>query len=218
MKYRIIGIMVSLLVGSQAFSQIPIEVFGGHKKTTLDIMFFKYFKNSKNENSKFLFFNRNRASIDYQQTSTSNLPSFGFTEAVSYNHPKLKGFAPVAVIQIFNSGVFTKAGIQYFYRKGDFTYFTWLVCETINNPNIDFFILTRFEPKLSDKLNLFTQLELVNAMPTEPNDNHNYIQRIRLGLKIKTWQFGVGSDFTEFGVDTFTKTNNIGGFIRHEFN
>ncbi len=218
MKHRIICILVSLLIGSEAFSQIPIEVFGGHEKTTLDIMFFKYFKNSQNENSKFLFFNRNRASIDYQQTSTSNLPSFGFTEAVSYNHPKLKGFAPVAVIQIFNSGVFPKAGVQYFHRKGDFTFFSWIVSETTRGPNIDFFVLSRFEPKLSDKLNLFVQVELVNAFPTEEAATYNFIQRFRLGLKIKDWQFGVGTDLNEFGNSTFTKLNNVGIFLRHEFN
>lgn len=216
MKHRLIFLLVSL-IGSETYSQIPIEIFGGHKKTTLDILFFKYFKNSENENSKFLFFNRNRASIDYEQTSTTKLPSFGFTEAVSFNHPRLKGFAPVAVIQIFNSGVFPKAGVQYFHRKKVFTFFSWLVCEPANKPTIDFFLLTRIEPKLTEKLNLFVQLELVNAMPTETDANHNYIQRARLGLKIKTWQFGLGSDFNQFGVDRFTTNNNLGGFLRHEF-
>ncbi len=218
MKHRIIYCIISLLSWSDIYSQIPIEVFGGHQKTTVDILFFKYFKNSKNENSRFLFFNRNRASIDYRQSSTAYLPTFGFTEAISYNHPRLKGFAPVAVIQIFNSGLFPKAGVQYFYHKGDFTFFSWLVCETMSRPTIDLFILTRLEPKLTDKLNLFVQLELVNALPTETDANQNYIQRVRLGLKIKTWQFGLGSDFNEFGNATLTNTSNVGAFLRHEFN
>ncbi len=218
MKHKIIRSIVLLLVWSETYSQIPIEVFGGHEKTTLDVLFFKYLKNSKNDNSKFLFFNRNRASMDYRQSSTAYLPTFGFIEAISYNHPGLKGFAPVAVIQIFNSGLFPKAGVQYFHHKGDFTFFSWLVCETMSKPNIDFFILTRLEPKLTDKLNLFAQLELVNAIPTETDAIHNYIQRVRLGLKIKTWQFGLGSDFNEFGNGTLANTNNLGAFLRYEFN
>jgi hypothetical protein len=180
-------------------------------------MFFKYFKNKEASNSKFLFFNRNRTNIDYQQTATTNLPAFGFTEAISYNHPKLKGFAPVIVAQVNNKGIYPKAGIQYFHRKNNFTFFSWIVCETLKNPNIDLFVLTRYEPKLTEKLNLFTQLELVNAFPTKHNANLNLFQRVRIGLKIKEWQFGAGADFNELGNKTFMSTNNIGGFLRHEF-
>ncbi len=218
MKCNINYLIVSLIAWSETYSQIPIEVFAGHEKTTVDIMFFKYFKDRENENSKFLFFNRNRASMDYQQTPTSNLPSFGFTEAISFNHSKLKGFAPVGVIQIFNSGVFPKAGVQYFHRQAVFTFFSWLVCETMSNPSIDFFVLTRIEPKLTERLNLFAQLELVNSLPTETDANYNFIQRIRFGLKLKTWQFGLGSDLNEFGNTDLTSANNIGVFVRHEFN
>lgn len=219
MKGKIILFTIaSLLLWSEALSQIPVEIFGGYKKTTIDVIFFRYFKNSEKENSRFLFFNRNRASVDYKQTSTTNLPAFGFTEAISYNHPKLKGFAPVFVAQIFNNGVFPKAGIQYFYRKKDVTFFSWLVSETLRTPQIDFFVLARYEPKLSSTLNLFAQLELVNGFPTDANANHNFIQRTRLGLRIREWQFGLGADFNEFGKDTFTNTNNVGAFLRHEFN
>lgn len=210
-------IIASLLFWGEVFSQIPVEVFGGHEKTTVDILFFKYFKNKQDEKSKFLFFNRNRASMDYKQTSTTNLPTFGFTEGISFNHPKLKGFAPVAVVQIFNSGVFPKAGVQYFHYKNNFTFFSWVVMETMSHPGIDFFILSRYEPKLSEKLSLFTQLELVNAFPTEAGENYNFIQRMRIGLKIKEWQFGLGSDFNEFGNKVFIKGENIGVFLRHEF-
>lgn len=210
-------LLASLLAGNEAFSQIPVEIFGGHKKTTMDILFFKYIKNQQDENSRFLFFNRNRASVDYRQTSTAYLPAFGFTEAISYNHSKLKGFAPVVVAQIFNSGVFPKAGVQYFHHKGEFTFFSWAVIELEHNPTVDFFVLTRFEPKLSGKLLLFTQLELVNAFPMEADANYNFIQRARMGLKIKDWQFGLGADFNELGKRSFTSTGNVGVFLRHEF-
>jgi hypothetical protein len=211
-------VIASLIFMSGAFAQIPVEVFAGHKKTSFDLMFFKFFKNKEATNSKFLFFNRNRVSIDYKQTTTSNLPTFGFTEALSYNHPKLKGFAPVVVAQVNNKGIFPKAGLQYFYRKNDFTFFSWVVCETLKDPNLDLFVLTRYEPKLTEKLNLFTQLELVNAFPTEGTGNYNLFQRVRVGLKIKSLQVGAGADFNEFGNKTFINTNNIGGFLRYEFN
>jgi hypothetical protein len=199
------------------FSQIPVEIFGGHQKTTVDIMFFKYFKNKQGENSRLLFFNRNRASIDYRMTKTTFLPQLGFTEAISYNHEKLKGFAPVLVGQVLSSGVYPKAGIQYAHIRKNMTVFTWLVCETLEKPDLDYFLLFRYTPKLSEKINLFTQMESVNVFPTVSTDKYSFTQRLRLGLSIKSYQFGAGADFNQTGNSTFTKIYNVGSFIRHEF-
>ncbi len=210
--------MVSFTLVNDTIAQVPVEVFSGNKKITVDVLFFKHFKNKESDNSKFLFFNRNRASIDYKQTTSSYLPAFGFTEAISYNHQKLKGFAPVIVAQINNKGIYPKAGVQYFYYKNNFTFFSWVVSEVLEKPNIDLFVLTRYEPTLTAKLNLFTQLELVNAFPTAGTNNYNLFQRTRIGLSIKAFQFGAGADFNEFGKSTFVNTNNVGGFLRYEFN
>jgi hypothetical protein len=218
MKTKLFLIATAILLQcSVAVAQIPVEVFFGDKKTTLDIMFFKFIKNKEQQNTNWLFFNRTRVSADYKMTATTDLPVFGFTEAISYNHKKLKGFAPVVVAQISNRGIYPKAGIQFFYRKNNFTFFSWIVSETLKNPNLDLFVLARYEPKLTEKIHLFTQLELVNAFPTESKGNFNLFQRIRIGLKIKEWQFGIGADFNELGNTTFVNTNNIGGFLRHEF-
>jgi hypothetical protein len=208
-----------ILIGfcSTAKAQIPVEIFAGHERTTVDIMFFKYFKNNQGENSRWLFFNRNRASVDYRMTKTSYLPQFGFTEAISYNHEKLKGFAPVIVGQVLSWGVFPKAGIQYAHISKNMTIFTWLVCETLEKPDLDYFLLFRCTPKLTEKVNLFTQVESVNAFPTVSTENFSFTQRIRLGIQLKTYQFGAGADFNQTGNTTFAKIYNVGGFIRHEF-
>lgn len=210
-------LIAMLLFRGVAVAQIPVEVFGGHKKTTFDIMLFKYFKDKSGNNSKFLFFNRNRASIDYQMTSTSFLPQFGFTEAISFNHPKLKGFAPVTVGQLVGTGVYTKVGFQFAYLKKDILIFTWLVSETKRDPTIDIFFLGRFTPKLTEKINFFSQLELINAAPTMIEKTYLFTQRIRLGLKMKAFQFGIGADFAQSGRVSFSKTENLGLFLRYEF-
>ena len=214
-RYTILILLTSFTI--HANSQIPVEVLAGHEKTTLDIMFFKYFKNNQNENSKFLFFNRNRASIDYDQTETNNLPQFGFTEAISFNHSSLKGLAPVMVVQILNRGVFLKAGIQYVLIRKDITIFCWAVIEASAKPFIDLFLLIRYTPKLTDRLNLFTQLESFNSLRTSDNASNSFVQRFRLGLKLKEWQFGIGGDFSQSGIATYTFNSNLGPFIRHEF-
>ena len=210
-------VLAMLLDRGIAFAQIPVEVLTGHKKATLDIMFFKFVKTKDGHNSRFLFFNRNRASIDYAITKTANLPQFGFTEAFSYNHEKLNGFAPVVVASILNRGVYPKVGIQFAKIRENCTVFSWVVMETQAEYNVDFFLLGRYTPRLTDKLNLFSQIELVNAFPTAEQNNFSLTQRFRLGLKIKEFQFGAGLDLTQLGRNDFIKTKNFGGFLRYEF-
>lgn len=209
--------MAMLLFRCIAFAQIPVEFFVGNKKTTVDIMFFKFFKNKENQISNFLFFNRNRTSIDYSMTETTNLPQFSFTEAISYNDKKLKGFAPVVVASIFNKGFYPKVGLQFAKIKKDFTIFSWIVSETSKETNFDFFFLGRYTPNLTEKLNLFSQIELVNVFPKAENKSFTFTQRIRLGLNLKALQFGAGFDLIQSGRDNFINTENIGGFLRYEF-
>jgi hypothetical protein len=217
MKKILLLFLASMLLCMGAGAQIPVEILGGDKRATLDILFFRVIKNKAQQNTKWLFFNRNRASVDYKQTTTSNLPQFGFTEAVSWNHPKGKGFAPVAVVQILNRGVFPKAGMQYAHNKKDFLFFSWVVVETLRQPNTDWFVLTRYTPALGTRWKLFTQLELLNVFAGSASANYNFIQRVRLGLQCDAWQFGAGGDFTATGRSSFTKTTNMGLFLRHEF-
>lgn len=215
-------LLIIIMSFNRARGGIPVEIFAGHKRTTVDIMFFKFFKKKKadvegNLNSKWLFFNRNRTGIDYRMTKSTFLPQFGFTEAISYNHEKLIGFAPVLVGQILNLGVYPKAGIQYARIKKELTIFSWFVCETLRHPDLDYFLLMRYTPKLSEKVNLFTQGESVNTFPTSTNENFSFTQRVRLGIQLKSYQLGAGADFNQLGNQIFIKTYNIGGFIRHEF-
>ncbi|MEY4110126.1 MAG: hypothetical protein RLZZ46_480 [Bacteroidota bacterium] len=214
---RFILLLTPLVSGEKIQAQIPVELFSGNKKSSVDIMFFKFLKNKDGNNSRVLFFNRNRAVIDYQMTSNTYLPQFGFTEAFSFNHPSLKGFAPVGVVQIFGTGVFAKAGIQFARITTHSTFFSWLVCETRQSPAIDLFFLGRYTPPLTEKWNLFLQLELVNAFPSNQQRSFSFTQRARAGLKQKAFQFGLGSDYSQTGRGTFSSLLNTGGFIRYEF-
>lgn len=218
---RTILFSVCFLCVSLLQAQIPFELFGGHQRSTVDLMFFKFLKtktvNSENHKDRLLFFNRNRASIDYRMTSSEYLPQFGFTEALSYNHEKLKGFAPVLVGQVISWGVYAKAGVQFAHIKKNFTVFTWMVSELKSEPDLDYFLLLRYTPSLSTHWNFFSQLESVNAFPTDARKSFNFTQRIRLGLQRHTYQFGLGLDMSETGRNTYNTFYNAGLFLRHEF-
>ncbi len=210
-------VVAFLLFKSEATAQIPVEIFAGNKKASFDLMFFKFFKNEAGQNSKFLFFSRERVLVDYKQTSGSNLPQFGFTEAISYNHPALKGFAPVFVGQVLNRGTFVKTGIQYAHISKMLTVFGWSVLELDDQPDVDVFLMLRYTPKLNERWALFSQIELINALPTDNAASYNFTQRLRLGLKKVDWQFGLGGDFSAIGRKTYAKSQNMGLFFRHEF-
>lgn len=213
-KYFIILTILSVDV---CYSQIPVELFMGNDKSTLDIMFFRYFKNSENKNSDWLFFNRNRVSINYKVTPSSNLPSFGFTEAISFNHPSLKGFAPVFVAQIFSTGLFPKSGFQYINISEQMIFFSWIVSELLKNPKFDFFVLLRLTPEINHSLNWFIQFETLSVFPSNQNNLYNFTQRARLGIKLSELQFGFAADFNQVGRKSFKTNSNFGGFLRYDF-
>lgn len=202
----------------QGFAQtVPLEIFAGDKKATLDLLLIRNLKRAVETKSHFLFFSRSRVSVDYKENSQSNLPQFALTEALSYNVKSWRGFAPVTVVQIFNRGTFLKAGVQYLHQRSQFTLFSWAVTDISNQPAIDIFVLTRFTPAISDKLHLYSQLELLNSWPTQLEANTSYTQRIRIGIKRSQVQFGLAMDLTEVGKEKFSSTLNTGLFLRYEF-
>lgn len=208
-------LIVALTKLAQA-QTVPFEIFGGDKRTTVDLLLKKNLHGKVETKSKFLFFSRSRVSLDYNETKTNNLPQFALTEAMSYNIKSLNGFAPVAVLQVFNRGTFPKAGVQYLKLKTNFTLFSWSVIDLAKDPSVDVFILSRFTPRLTEKAKLYTQLELLSNFPSL-NTNMNFTQRIRVGLKFDEVQFGLGLDISEVGKENFTNTTNAGVFLRYEF-
>lgn len=222
-KRILLAILLTHALHSGAWAQVPVEVFAGHERATTDVMFFKYFKQinkSSVENSSksnWLLFNRTRSSVDYRMTKEQFLPQFGISGALSWNPRALKGFAPVVVGQIFNNGVYPKAGIQYAIIQKELTVFSWSVIELLRKPRLDYFLLLRYTPRLTEMINLFTQFESVNAIAFNENQPFSLTQRLRIGLKFREWQLGAGADFNQSGRKSFKHTDNLGGFVRYEF-
>lgn len=105
-------LLIFLVTGLTAAGQLPVEVLVGHERTTADMLWFRPFRDSAGNATRFLFFGRNRASVDY-----NNQTRFGTTLAVSYNLSS--GVGLVLTGQFFNDGFFPKAGIQYYQKSKD---------------------------------------------------------------------------------------------------
>lgn len=202
-------ITLSLLKWNVLMAQ-NLEYYAGHKRTGVDVMWFKNFKDAKDKKTPFLFFSRNRASTDYHGAPTS----FGSTNAVSYNLKN--GLGVVGVASFLNAGFTPKAGIQYFRQKGSFMFFGWLVTDLKKNGSADLFGLFRYVPAINSQWKIFSQLELFPVY--NPSLKFwNLTQRVRLGTKYHLWAAGLMLDLNQQGKIKFTTYENIGGFLRYDF-
>jgi len=202
-------LVIANLMHMMAAAQMA-EYYAGHKRTGVDLLWFKNFKNKKEQRAAFLFFSRNRASVDYEKSPTA----FGSTNAVSYNFRN--GLGIVAVASFLNAGVTPKGGVQYYKAKGSFMLFGWLVYDLKPEGNIDLFGLFRYQPKINENWKGFGQLELFPVY-NPSSEVWNLTQRLRLGAKYQAWAGGLMMDFNQTGKTQFTKTNNIGAFVRYDF-
>ncbi len=133
----ILFILATFLFRSVAIAQ-SVEYYAGDKRNGVDLMWFKNFKDLKGEKSSFLFFSRNRASVDYHNAPTA----FGSTNAISYNFKN--GIGVVTVASFVNSGFTPKAGIQFYKQNGNFMFFGWALAEIKDEGTIDVFGLFRY--------------------------------------------------------------------------
>jgi hypothetical protein len=187
-----------------------LEYYAGNKRTGVDLLLFKNFKNARDQKTPFLFFSRNRAGVDYH-----NAPAvFASTSAVSYNFKN--GMGIVGIASFLNAGFTPKAGIQYFKQTGSFMFFGWLVADVKKKGNIDLFALFRFQPGISRQWKFFGQVELF-PLYNPANKFWNITQRIRLGGRLHAWAGGLMLDFNQQGITSFTTTENAGVFFRYEF-
>lgn len=211
MNNRLLFITTALLLNWCAAWSQSVEAYLGHQRAGVDLMWFKFFEKQNNERTPLLFFSRNRASTDWDNSPTA----FGSTNAVSYNFKN--GLGIVAVGSFLNAGFTPKAGVQFVKMKGDFLFFGWLVADLKREGNLDLFGMFRWQPNLGkNDWRLFSQLELFPVFNPE-NDVWNITQRIRVGVKKRAWAAGLMADFNQSGKTDFVYSDNLGVFLRHDF-
>jgi len=204
-----IAVLLLLMGGILQSPAQSVELYAGHKRAGTDILWFKRF-NSANNTSPFIFFSRNRASVDYHQSPTI----FSSTHAVSYNNKK--GLGWVLVASMLNNSITAKTGLQYVKISSKWMMFGWLVADLKKKGNVDLFVLMRYQPGLTKHTKLFSQAELFPVYQPSTG-NWNLTQRARLGIRYKTFVMGAMADFNQAGHHVFTTTINAGAFVRYDF-
>jgi hypothetical protein len=212
---------VSILIIFFACKTLPAQIiygeaFGGHKKAQHEILI------SKPIDSLGIvsFFNLTYFTVDYSDRrkidpfiyTVATLNFNQFIGIASGGYMTNQGFTPIAALSF-----------QYFNEKGDLYLNVFPTIELTQNPNYEMFGLLVYNPLLTKKLKLFSQLTFSSNFNFE---QHNFsFQQIRLGLDYKGFQYGLGCDTQ---IPTFTnpqnnklETNfypNAGLFVRKTFN
>lgn len=81
------------------------------------------------------------------------------------------------------------------------------------DPEYDIVSILQYKSQLTEKVKLYSRLQLLNLFGS--NGNIKSYQWVRLGLDFKGTQFGLAADFDEFGPHAKLEYN-FGLFIRRE--
>lgn len=200
----IASLAASLLFGSVSAAKaasLNAEVIGGNKETTLDL------KLGGEIVPKINFFCRNLTTVDYDNNTTPLL----MTNLIYNINNNLDVFARGFIAP---NGITPRLGTQYHNKFGDFSFYGSGTIDAQEDPSLEFQIILGYTPRLTENLNLYLNAEEIVNFNRE---NHNFnIQRLRAGLEIARYRFGIGANLKEAG-DDFNFTYNIGGFVGKMF-
>jgi hypothetical protein len=194
-----------LIIGSEVKAQpIPIEWIMGQKYGTVNLVFNKSFS----QNSKFGFFHMNTVQFYYKDDVKNSflLQDLIYVEAV-------KNLRVAGGVVYSKAGFNTTAGLQYIYSGNGLMVLCAPRVNIERNPSYDIMTILQYNPKISDRLKLFTRVQLLNLF--DDNGNMKSYQWMRFGLEVKGIQFGLAVNLDEYGPGPSVE-NNLGLFIRKE--
>lgn len=204
MKALFIGLLYTILVSSYSFGQ-SVEVMGGHQRIFVDVQWLKPLDTT----FAWSIFSRARATVDYENRSD-------LFWGVYLNRTSPIGLGGTVIGRIGSNSSGGDLGVHYLKATKNWLFFGLATVGFDTNEELTYawFSILRFTPKLVKEWRLYTSLELYHAFYRE---GHLYsTQRLRAGLSIKGWQFGLAYNIALIG-QTPLIDHNLGGFIRKEF-
>ncbi|MEO0468464.1 MAG: hypothetical protein AAF206_02495 [Bacteroidota bacterium] len=194
-----------LLLGffSNQLSGQSLELMLGHERIFADVQWLKFIDQDRH----WSIFSRTRATVDYD--NQTDLFSGAYL-----NYTLKNGLGASVIGKIANSGAGADAGVHLFKLKPKWMLFALVSAGLKDELEYSWFSIFRFTPKLNDQWKFYSSLELFSLFR---QGNHLVsVQRLRLGLDHRQFQFGVAGNFTEVGAD-WTGRSNLGLFVRKAF-
>jgi len=130
----------------------------------------------------------------------------------------IEGLDAVAEIQFVPEfGAIFRAGVQYYKEIGDFSFYGLGTAGLSKNPDGEFLVELKYLPEIAENVKLLFSAENVTNFNV---DGHNLSsQKLRTGLKLDKYSFGVAADLSELKdvSGEILVDSNIGGFGKVDF-
>ena len=176
----------------------------GTERIFVDAQWLKTF----DEEQKWSLFSRSRATVDYEENTNLFVGAY-------LNYTTKSGFGGTLVGRISTLSAGGDAGIHYFKVKDSFLIYALASIQLQSELAYSWFSILRFTPSLSDRWKLYSSLELFSNFRS---DGHvASVQRVRIGLDQKGYQFGLAINLSGLGNDYGMTDTNPGIFLRKQF-
>ena len=164
--------------------------------------------------SHFLYTSRNTFRTNGYTTQPR---SFSTLNIASYQIKKSGfGIAALAVADS-HSPIQARLGIQFFrVKRGKFLLNSIVSSKVGAQPDGRCLVIVQYTPEITTRLDLFTRAEWLTSIGFK--DTHRFSTNLlRLGVQMRTWQWGVGSELLWVGSGFQLQNHNYGVFVTKVF-
>ena len=196
-------LILQMVAGTSARAQ-SFEVMPGTKRLFIDAQWLKAF----DDGYRWTLFSRSRATADYKDNTS-------LFSGAYVNYTFAGGFGLTLLGKIADSGGGGDAGVHYFNKSEEFMVYALASVGGGTQRSYNWFSIMRYTPALADEWKLFAGLELFTAFVDAGHAGR--VQRARLGLEHRSFQFGLALNLAEYGTDYTNVDVNPGLFVRREF-
>jgi hypothetical protein len=197
-------LLLFVLFAMHANAQIPVELSFGNRYGAGDVLWLRPFE----EASPFLFFQRTRVSITYENSVSSSVLG-----VASYNLAFGGGIAVEG--RVVNAEFAPGGGIQYYTAGSAASLFSLGTVGFGKTRKFNYFVLVRYAHPSLESSQLTGQVELSG---TFLNSGHSQSSmRLRVGAALHGYQIGPLCDLSVRGSNRLLVTANVGVFVRKVF-
>jgi hypothetical protein len=215
-------IAIFMMATRYTFAQIPFEVMVGNKQT----LYLTYIQKDLDSLGRWNIFSQGFYAVNYKDPS---LNSISIDNQLTFQFNNWLGISAGGSFDGLQFIPSLGLSFSYLNKKGDFSISAFPMVQLAKPIALDLFALVNYSPQFTKKWGLFSQfimgtnLGLQKEYPNQQKEIMNIFTRhnisnqlLRIGLNYKQkFQFGVGADFAQFGMNEGT-FKNFGVFLRYQ--
>jgi hypothetical protein len=183
---------------------IPIELMTGNKYGTVNLAFSRNFS----QTSRLGFFHMNTVQFDYKDDSKNSFILQDLIYVETFKNIRVAGGVAYS-----KGGFDPTVGLQYVYSGKKLLFLFAPRVNIESDPSYDLMTIVQYKPEISDRLKLYTRLQMLNLFNSDGNIRS--YQWMRLGVELKGLQFGLAVNLDEYGPNPSVESN-FGVFVRKE--